>query len=382
MKTVLITGGTGAIGSALVPLFLNDEDTAVRLILRAASEEQLRQRLDGLFQFWELDPRDPRLAGRVEALRGDVCAPRLGLSEETHRKLAAEVTHFIHAAGNVKLNQSLEDARRNAVEATRHVLDFAQEGRRGGRFQKLEFISTVGVAGRMPGLVPEQPLTAPRTFHNTYEAAKAEAEAVVLEQMGRGLPATVHRPSMVVGDSRTGKVIHFQVFYHLSEFLCGAWTWGVVPRTGAKTLDIIPVDYVAQVIHGSSARPETAGRIFHLCCGPQQAPPLTEITARLRDLLSARGSRLPRLRPVRPAWFRALLPVARKVTPRRTRRALQGLHFFLAYLGEEQVFDNTHTRAFFAADGLAVPAVAEYLPKVMEYYWAEKSRARGQHQRS
>ena len=55
--------------------------------------------------------------------------------------------------------------------------------------------------------------------------------------MQAGLPATIHRPSMVVGDSQTGKVIHFQVFYHLCEFLSGRRTLGIVPDTGDAALD-------------------------------------------------------------------------------------------------------------------------------------------------
>ena len=38
MKIVLITGETGVIGSTLVPLLLQERDTAVRLIIRASSE--------------------------------------------------------------------------------------------------------------------------------------------------------------------------------------------------------------------------------------------------------------------------------------------------------------------------------------------------------
>ena len=54
-----------------------------------------------------------------------------------------------------------------------------------------------------------------RTFHNTYEQAKAEAEEYLYPFMAdERLPITIHRPSMVVGDSMTGKAISFQVFYH------------------------------------------------------------------------------------------------------------------------------------------------------------------------
>jgi thioester reductase-like protein len=372
MKTVFITGASGAIGSALVPLFLREQDTEVRLLLRADTEDHLRQRLDNLLRFWQVGPNDARTIGRIAPVRGDVCAPQLGLDGPTYRKLTAEVTHVIHAAGNVKLNQTLAEARRNALEAARQIVTFVHSCRTHGQFQKADFVSTVGVAGRTRGLVREEPMRGGMGYHNTYEEAKAEAEAFILEEIGKGLPATIHRPSMVVGDSRTGAIIHFQVFYHLSEFLTGCRTWGIVPDTGDIKLDIIPADYVARILHESSARPETIGRLFHLCSGPERALSLVEMTDRLRDLFGRRGRRLPRLRRLHPRWFRAGLAVLARCVPAKKRRAFQGLHFFLAYLDEEQVFDNRRTREFFAPHGIDIPRVEEYLPTILDYYWTAK----------
>ena len=52
----------------------------------------------------------------------------------------------------------------------------------------------------------------------------------------------------VVGDTINGRIIHFQVFYHLCEFLSGRRTLGLAPGFGGARLDIVPADYVAQVI--------------------------------------------------------------------------------------------------------------------------------------
>ena len=90
----------------------------------------------------------------------------------------------------------------------------------------------------MRGLIREVPLAEPRQFHNTYEAAKAEAESFVWERLSGGLPGTIHRPSMIVGDSKTGKNIRFQVFYYLADFLAGLRTLGVVP----DTRDVVRLD--------------------------------------------------------------------------------------------------------------------------------------------
>src|SRR5574341_580886 len=377
MKTVLVTGATGAIGSAVVPLFLQEPRTQVRVLLRADSEEHLQDRLADLWRFWEVDPAKPGADGRVVALRGDVSQPLLGLREEEYHRQVREVTHLIHTAGNVSLNLSLDQARRESLESARYVVAFVKGACREGSFRKLEYLSTIGVAGRMEGVIPEQRLGRPREFHNTYEEAKAEAEDLVWDEVGRGLPATIHRPSMVVGDSRTGKIIHFQVFYHLSEFLAGLRTWGFVPDTETFRLDLIPADYVARAIVLASDRPDTIGRVFHLCSGSEHAWPLSDLARRLQEIFASFGQRVPSRRAIKVQWIEAMLPILLRIVPQKTRRALQGLPYFLAYLDGSQVFDNSRTRAYFAPLGLELPVPQAYLETLMRYYWqVRKARRR------
>jgi thioester reductase-like protein len=371
MKIILITGGTGAIGSALVPMFLEENGTQVFLILRARSATHLQERREQLVSFWGR-PADAPSLQRLHVLAGDVTQPLLGLEQTQYQKLATQVTHMVHAAGNVRLNQPLEESRRDAMGSAREVTAFADACHHQGQFCKLEYISTVGVAGRKAGVLQEEPLTEARSFHNTYEEAKAEAESFILQRMGEGLPATIHRPSMVVGDSQTGKIIHFQVFYHLTEFCSGTRTWGIVPETGDYRLDIVPADYVARGIYLTSSRQETAGRIFHLCSGPRHAMRLTDLTEQIRQFFRDHGQQLVRLRRVPPAWIRRVLPLVSSLASPAMRGPLQSLPYFLDYLEENQAFENTNSDRFFSKEGLCVPPTQGYLEKVLQYYWDKK----------
>ena len=367
MRYILLTGGTGAIGSVLTRYLLEEPETRVRLLVRARSTAHLAERLTTLLSFLEIDPADA-VRQRVEAVAGDVMLPRLGLESADYDRLARSVTHVVHSAGNVKLNRPLEDARRAAVDSARHVVSFVDACAAHGQFVKAEFVSTVGVAGRMPGLIPERFLCEPREFRNTYEAAKAEAEQVLTEQIGRGLPATIHRPSMVVGHSSTGTIIQFQVFYHLCEFLSGARTAGVIPDAGETRLDIIPVDYVARAIQASSLAPEARGQVFHLCSGPTHAPTINTLASQVQEIFATHGRRVRTLRSVSPSVLRALVSMATPLSSGRFRGALQALPYFLAYLHEPQTFDNERTQAFFTPRGVVVPSVASYLRTVLSYY--------------
>jgi thioester reductase-like protein len=365
MKTYFVTGATGAIGSALIPILLQDVDTRVRLLLRAKSADELATRLEDLYRFWQISPADLVSRQRVHALRGDVTAPRFGLDVEAYRSLCSECTHIVHSAGNVRMNLPIEQARRSSIDSARNIVELA---RACAHLEKIEFVSTVGVGGNTHGTVPEEWIQSPRSFHNTYEQAKAEAEESIRVDVERGLPLTVHRPSMVVGHSATGRIIHFQIFYHLCEFLSGQRTLGLSPRFGPARLDIVPADYVAKVIAWSSTATSSAGRIIHSCSGPELALPLDPLRESVRQSFAAAGRRLPPIISLPPGIFRAILAGVGVFMPSDVRRAIKTLPVFLDYLATEQSFGNSRSQALLATAGLAVPPPYSYLENVLRFY--------------
>ncbi|MBS0551136.1 MAG: SDR family oxidoreductase, partial [Proteobacteria bacterium] len=259
MKHYFLTGASGAVGSAVVPLLLDDPDTHVRVLLRADSPEHLQARLEELCRFWQLAP-DAEARRRMQPLRGDATLHHFGLSDADYASLTADTTHIIHCAASVRMNEPLDKARRSAVGSAEAILALARELAQRGLLQKLEFVSTVGIAGKRPGLLPETWIDEPRAFHNTYEQSKAEAEVLVRDAIEREhLPITVHRPSMVIGDSRDGRIIHFQIFYYICEILSGRRTFGLYPDFGEIRLDVIPVDWVADALTAASRSQATAG---------------------------------------------------------------------------------------------------------------------------
>lgn len=365
MKNYFVTGATGAIGSALIPILLQDAESRIKLLLRAKSPEDLASRLEALFSFWQIDASDRTTRDRVCALRGDVTQPRFGLDDAAYRDLCADCTHIVHSAGNVRMNLPIEMARHSSVDSARNIIELADHC---AHLEKVEFVSTVGVGGRTDGAVPEEWIVAPRGFHNTYEQAKAEAEETVRAAIERGLPATVHRPSMVVGDTTSGRIIHFQIFYHLCEFLSGRRTLGLAPDFGVARLDIVPADYVAKAIAWSSTSTASTGRIIHACSGPEMALPLAPLRSQVRSAFGAAGRHLPPVINLPTGVFRALLSGVSVFMPAETRRAVKTLPVFLDYLATEQSFANHRSQALLAGAGLAVPMPSSYLDKVLGYY--------------
>jgi len=370
MKVYFITGATGVVGNEIAARLLAETDGRLLLLIRASDDAAAMARLDELAAYWNMDAAAVR--SRVDVVRGDAALPNFGLPDTRYRALAEAATHIIHCAALVRMNLPLEQALGVTVRSAENVIGLARAGRASGRLEKVEFLSTVGVAGRMPGTLPERWMSEPRAFHNTYEQAKAEAELLVERACEEGLPITLFRPSMVVGDAATGRVIRFQIFYHLVEFLSGRRTRGIYPSLGTARIDLVPVDFVSRVVTWSSGTTGTIGRIVHLCSGPAEALPLAELRDLVRAQLRARGERVHPVLTVPPSILRAAIPFARALVPADARRALGTLPIFLDYLQGRQSFGNEQTQRLLAQAGLQIPVPRKFVGPVLRYYLEQR----------
>ncbi|WGS87162.1 SDR family oxidoreductase [Methylomonas sp. UP202] len=366
-----VTGATGAIGSMLVPLLLEEPQNRIWLLIRANSPEHLRQRLEELIEFWELDTtRADDARRRITLLQGDTDEPRFALSEQAYGEIVKSCTHIIHSAGVVRMNLPLDTARKHALNAVKNIVELAHACQVAGVLQKVEYVSTIGVAGKMPGLIPETWITETRAFHNTYEQSKAEAEDYLREKMLElSLPVTVHRPSMVVGHSETGKIIHFQIFYYICDFLSGRLTFGLLPHLGNAKLDIIPVDYVAKCIKTSSQRPDVFGKIFHLCSGVDYSIELAEIRKAVRVAIKICELRSPILVDIPFLIFNSLIQIANHLATDNIRKTTKSFPFFLAYLHDTSGFENQLSARSL---GIDLPLARDYLNLIITRYFIHR----------
>ena len=145
---------------------------------------------------------------------------------------------------------------------------------------------------------------------------------------------------MIVGNSHDGSIPHFQIFYHLIEFIAGRRTWGMLPDLAHHHVDLVPADYVAQAIIWSSLNNVTTVRVLHLCSGPDHALPFRRLRATVLEQFRRHGVSVPTGRTLPMGWFN-ILRVVTPFAPKRLRRALATLPIFLDYLSEDQPFTNT-----------------------------------------
>lgn len=371
-RSVFVTGATGVVGSELVRQLLATGCT-VHALVRGESAAASERRLHDVLG----DEVVQASRGRLEVVRGDVRAPRLGLHVDVHDRLATRIDAIVHGAANLRLERPRTVAVFEDVFAMRSVLALAERAHRYGRLRKVELVSTVGVGGRSTPMLPERFLEGARAFHNTYEEAKAASEDRARAALERGLPITVHRPSMVVGHSRTGAVARPQVFYAIADFLAGVRTAGVLPTLGPRSLDLVPVDFVASALVASlTAGEATIGRVLHHASGPRLAVPLRELADAARRVYPTHGFALRPLRFVPARVLSTSASFLRRVLPEPEARRLAPVSPLLRYLATDQRFATTRTEAWRREVGLVLPAPSEYLTVVLEEHLRQRERNR------
>lgn len=362
-STLLLTGGTGQVGRALLPRLLEHPERRVLVLLRAPDADTLRRRLEQLRA--ELpEPARPRLEG----VAGDVTLPGLGLSPGDRERVLADADGVVHSAASVRFD--LPDAASEAhnLQGTVEVLGLARALAERGRLERLDHVSTCYVAGDREGLCLERELDQGQGFRNSYERSKLKAELRVREAMAQGLPAAVHRLAIVVGDSRTGRTQSFNVVYWPLKLYLRGW-WRTLPGRPDARVDMVPCDFVAEAMRRILDQPGTLGRTFHLAAGPE-APTIGALMEQVRQLTGG-----PPLRVIDQGryrrWVRPLLTPF-FWTP-RGQAIRRGGEAFLPYLERNPVFDVGEARSVLG--GLEPPPVGAWLETVLRYAMERDFRA-------
>ena len=348
--TVLFTGFPGFLGSRLLPRVLGRAPEArAACLVQPKFEALAEQRLAAL------EAADPGLRGRIEIVAGDLTEPGLGLAEGT--RLAAEVTEVWHLAAVYDLGVPRDVGMRVNVEGTRNVLRFAEGC---SRLRRHHYVSTCYVSGRHCGPFHERDLDVGQAFNNFYEETKFLAEVEVAAARDGGMPTSVYRPAIVVGDSRTGDTQKFDGPYFLLQWLLRQpERFALVPLVGDPTMvrfNMVPSDFVIDAIEHLSGLDASAGRTYQLA----DPRPLT-VDGLLTEMCRAtgrRGVRVPLPRKLTTWALAHVEPVARYVGI-----PADAVEYFV----HPTHYDTAQTDADLAGSGVACPAVPDYLPALVRF---------------
>ena len=353
---VLLTGGTGFVGMEVLARYLERSNRQITCLVRADSDRAAGERLDGVLQNLFGRGAD-RFDGRVRAVAGELTQPGLGLSDRLRDRLASNVTTIVHSAASVSFTMDLAEARRVNVEGTKRMLEFARLVQARGGLRRYAQVSTAYVAGTHDGHFAESDLDVGQEFRNSYEQSKFEAEHLVRTE-GQDLPWMILRPSIVVGDRRSGWTAAFNVLYWpLRAFSTGIFK--TVPANPASPLDVVSIDYVADAIHELCEGSVAAHETFHLTASAD-ASTMGELA-----MLASTYFRLPLPQVVPPSEFAAFEGAFSDI-------ALESSRVYFPYFAIGTVFDNAKTRASLLPAGIQASPLREYLERLLDFATATR----------
>jgi len=341
MGKVLLTGFPGFLGSELVRRILARRDGARVLCLVQAKFAEL-----ATLRAAEIESADPGFAGRLELVEGDITEPGLGLEGSG---AARGVTEIFHLAAVYDLQVRRDVALRINVDGTRHVLALAAAAKSLARFH---YVSTCYVSGRHPGIFRESDLEKGQKFNNFYEETKYLAEIEVRRRQSAGLPVTIYRPGIVVGDSRSGETQKFDGPYYITRWLLRQPTVAVLPVPfGAERLrvNLVPRDFVVGALDALSAWKGSAGVCYQLA---DPDPPTIDETIRLMG--EATGRVIVRA-PVPLSFAKAAIDWVPGV-----ERVMGIPSNAIDYFAHPTFYDTTNATRDLAALGIHCPRLADF----------------------
>ncbi len=286
-------------------------------------------------------------------LEGDITQNNLGLSLRDWETARADSTIIFHLAALYDLATAREPALLVNVMGTRNVNQFAESVR---SLRHYHYVSTCYVAGKRRGRILETELRHDAGFRNYYEETKylAETEVAALQP---DLPITIHRPSVVCGDSVTGETAKFDGVYYLIKYLLKSPRLFSILNIGNAEvkLNLVPVDYVVESLSVLARDERALGKTLQL------ADPNPLSTEELFDVISQEiaGHKSRVSLPAAVVQFALMSPPSPPLT---------GLpHSAVPYFFLEQTYDTLQASQLLSPVGISCPPFDSYVHNIVAY---------------
>ncbi|MFA9556829.1 SDR family oxidoreductase [Evansella sp. AB-rgal1] len=240
---ILVTGGTGFVGSTLVKKIVQKQHVVYVLARNPKKIEKLLHCFQG---------EQKRL---VKIIEGDIALDNLGLNTGELTELVGKIDVVYHSAAYLSFDPSdRENLFHVNVEGTRNVLETS-------KFlgvNKFIHVSTAYTLGEQnTGLEQLYPLESTK-FVNAYEESKCHGEHLVMSYKDV-FDVTIMRPGIIIGDSETGEAdTNFGLYGVLRAVELLKKIDSKVSEAGesvyrlvmdkSTTSHIVPVDYVTKLL--------------------------------------------------------------------------------------------------------------------------------------
>ena len=274
MKKILMTGITGLVGSAFATeLLKRDKNVEIIALTRGQGNRDALSRVkDTIREQCEFDGTpefEKEAMSKISVIKRNIAS----LIPSAKIDSLEGVDVVFHCAADVNLGKDpYSKTYINNFQGTKNLLKTAKKLNAKAFHQ----VSTAYVAGNNPGVAYEDGPRENPVFNNSYEKSKYNAEKLVRES---GIPYTIYRPSIIVGNLRDGKIRRPLAFYRILEFFAKmkkqqCAKMGILPHEPihltmhlqarhSKQIYFVPIDYVQKTITDLFLLPPT-NKTYHV----------------------------------------------------------------------------------------------------------------------
>ena len=360
MKTAIVTGANGFIGSHIVYRLLA-EGSRVYALGRGTATSQWSDRVIAAL----------REVGNITDCPGELCCHEIDLNAQEMRldfvfrnDYSPTETTLFHVAGDTHFTPpDLALQRQVNVQSAVNIVSAFQ-----GHIATAIHVSTAFVAGNRKGLIREPDLDCGQEFRNSYEKSKFDAEVLLAEHCRKhDVGLVIVRPSIITNDRESGRASTFthlnalvevisrlQERYRISDGQVVSKRIRLMADPEARP-NLAPVDSIIPPLLQIAESSAAPGRVFHLCHPkPQSNVQLVELIC---EAFKVKGK----------LALEFLESIPRPMS-RTEEMILRSLKPYAPYLNSRCEFDLSHSRSIVPDyDSYFAELDVSYIQKIVEF---------------
>lgn len=345
-ETIFLTGFPGFIAARLVKRLAKNDTRFFLLVQPQFVEKAMRE-------IGEIARETGTSLKNFACLEGDITGENLGMNEADLNIARFETTDVYHLAAVYDLSVKKDLAYAVNVEGTKNVNRVVKSL---SHLRRYNYVSTCYVAGLRTGEILETELEHAKGFRNYYEETKYLAETEV-ERLKADLPVTIFRPSVVVGDSRTGETAKYDGIYSLMLYLRKAPNLLRFVNVGNDLvkLNLVPVDFVVEALAALAKDEAATGRTIALA----DSQPLStgELFDTIAETLTGKKS------VIKPPAMLVEKSLMLPISP-----SLSGLPFpAVPYFFVPQSYDTSVAGELLSKHGIECPRFTAYVKNLLAF---------------
>lgn len=294
-KRFFITGATGLLGSRMA-FNLSASGYKIICLSRKLGEDSAEKRIRERISFWS-DKSLSLYKNNIEVVEGDIETERLGLDNKTISRIGKFSPIVIHSAACTSFDSRDTDSLfKTNLEGTRNAIETAKLI----SARQFNHISTAYVAGNCNNIFSESDFDVQQSFKNAYEESKFDAEKIVREfSKKEGIQTLIFRPSIIMGDSSSGKTFNFNAIYTYLRVINAVAARANKSETdeirfecsGKTVKNIIPADYAAySIVKIILSENDESLKTYHIT--NPKPPSFSKLNNTIHNLLSIKPLKL------------------------------------------------------------------------------------------